>query len=165
MTATGTPAGRPKSEIKAMRILCSALIAGVVMFALVSVGVLQVIEGPILPENELPDKNIFLYVAAGFGALGLLLAVTRFNKRLTVIRQVENTVTGKLSQYRSALIIYMALCEAPALFSVIVLFLTRQYAVLGITAVMLVAMISMMPQKKKLIDTLQLDWQDQQELE
>lgn len=148
-----------------MRILCSALIAGVVMFALVSVGVLQVIEGPILPENELPDKNIFLYVAAGFGALGLLLAVTRFNKRLTVIRQVENTVTGKLSQYRSALIIYMALCEAPALFSVIVLFLTRQYAVLGITAVMLVAMISMMPQKKKLIDTLQLDWQDQQELE
>jgi len=165
MAITGTPVGGPKSEIKAMRILCGALITGVVMFALVSVGVLQTMEGPILPENELPDKNIFLYLAAGFGVLGLLLAITRFNKRLAAIRQGESTVTGKLSQYRSALIMYMALCEAPALFSVIVLFLTRQYAVLAITGVMLVAMVIRMPQKNKLIDALQLDWQEQQELE
>lgn len=154
-----------KNDVKAMQILCGALIAGVVIFSLVIIGLHQVMEEPVIAQSELPDKNIFLYAAAGFGVLGLIAAITLYNKRVAAARAQASSVSEKLASYRATLIIYMALCEGPALLSVIVLFLTKQYIVLAVTAVMLAAMISKMPTRKKVIDALQLDWQQQQELE
>lgn len=144
--------------------MCVALMAGVLVFALIITGLTQVMAPP-LEEKELPDKNIFLYAVGALTVVCMMMAFTLFNKKLRAINQSRDSVSEKFSHYQSALIVYMALCEGPALFSIIVLFLTGQFVVLAITVVLLAAMFSKLPFKNKVVTALQLDWKEQQELE
>lgn len=157
--------GDPKSKVKVLRIVTLALVTGVVIFALIVVGLVQAIEPPLLPEEDLPGPDTGLYVAAGAGLLGLVMAFTLFNKKMNGIALMEGSLQEKLSRYNSTLILFMALCEGPALLSVIILFLTKQYAVLVVTAVMVAAMLSKLPTKAKVIELLKPDWEEQQQLE
>jgi hypothetical protein len=71
----------------------------------------------------------------------------------------------KLNQYRSALIIYIALCEGPALFGIILFFVTGNYLMFIITGITIASMLAKMPSRKRVVDDLTLDWKQQQELE
>jgi len=61
--------------------------------------------------------------------------------------------------------LYQALCEAAALLSVVVFFLTGIFTLLIITAILLTLMLSKVPITKKVVNELALDWKEQQELE
>jgi hypothetical protein len=73
-------------------------------------------------------------------------------------------VVNKLNLYRDELIKFMALCEGAGLFSTIAFFLIGDYRLLIITGIAAIAMISKLPTAKKLVNTLNLDWKEQQEL-
>lgn len=155
----------PKTKLRALRIICLALVTGVVVFALIVIGLLEVMGPPVLPAEELPGPNTGLYVAAGVGLLGLIAAFALFNKKMNGVALMESRLSEKMNRYSNALILFLALCEGPALLSVIILFLTKQYTLLGVTAVLVAAMLSKLPTKVKVIELLKPDWEEQQKLE
>lgn len=155
---------KPPQAIKSFKILAGALIIGLIFFALIILLVSQ-INGPVMPDGTSDINTIFLLIVAGLAAICLLTAFFKYRKGMKAIRDSAITLDDKLNQYRATLIIYMALCEGPGLFSVIVFFLTGDYKVLMITGVMLAAMIARFPQKQKIINELALDWKEQQEIE
>ncbi|MBL7731208.1 MAG: hypothetical protein JNM88_08530 [Chitinophagaceae bacterium] len=155
----------PKGQLKAMRIFCIALVTGVVLFAIIVTALLQSFKEPLIKVAELPDRNLFLYVAAGLGLLGLVMAFRIYSRKLPVIQNSGQKLTDKMSAYQRLLIIFLALCEGPALFSVIVLFLTSRYEVLGITVVLVAAMVSKLPTRSKLVTLLQADMNEAQQFD
>lgn len=154
----------PKDNFRSVRILCLAFIAGAAIFAVIIV-VLNLATGPVMPEDGQDAKPIFIGIAAGIAILCFLRAFRIYSAKITGIKNSSVPLNDKLNQYRLVLILYMALCEGPALFSIIIFFLFGDYAILTITGFLLVAMLFRMPQKGKLTTELGLNFQEQQELE
>lgn len=154
----------PKANLRATWILCLALIVGATVFAAIVIGLNQVME-PVMPADGRQYNMIFVGAVAVVALLCLLRAVPGYKKGIAAIKNSTAQLNDKLNQYRAVMILYMALCEGPALFSIIVFFLTGEYIVLGITGAMLIAMLIRMPQKKKISNELGLNYQEQQELE
>ncbi len=80
-------------------------------------------------------------------------------------RNLTAPLNEKLNQYRSFLIKYLAFCEGPALFCIVVFIMTGDARILTIAAVLLVAMLAITPSKKRVVNDLNLDWKEQQELD
>ena len=164
MTGSVNTDNSPKANLRATRILCLALIIGASVFALIVVGLNQV-RGPMLPAEGLQYNMTFFWAVTIVAVLCILRAILIYRKGIVAIKNSATPLNDKLNQYRGVLIQYMALCEGPALFSIIVFLLTGEYIVLGITGIMLAAMLLRLPQKKKISDELALSFQEQQELE
>jgi hypothetical protein len=62
----------------------------------------------------------------------------------------------KLVNYRAALIVKLALLEAPSFFTVIAYLLTGNYIYLGIVLILLIVFLLYTPTKEKLINELEL---------
>lgn len=153
----------PKEAIRVMRITSIGLLAGMGIFA--SLAFLFVnFQGPALGEETPPIESIFIGAAIIFAIVSLFFAHTFFKKRLTETNNNILPLLEKLNQYRASLIFYLALCEAPGLFSVILFFLTGKYILLIIAGLMGLFMFYKFPTTSKIIKELELDWKDQQEL-
>jgi hypothetical protein len=163
MIQPGGQAGGPKQNIKAMQVLCAALMAGVVFFVIIIVVITRV-NGPMLDKEVIKYQDIFLYTAIGLAIVCFVIARSLYNKKMAVINNTATLLADKLNQYQAILIKYMAPCEGAALFSVIVFFLTGNFLVLLVTASMLVAMFIKYPLRGRIISELSLDWKEQQEI-
>src|SRR3569623_1585875 len=108
--------------LKTLFVLGYALIAGMVMFSIISIVVSNSNgnSGFISDEQE---RSIFYVVVAVMVAGGIGASFAVFNSRLQVVKQ-KNSLTEKLQGYRAAVIMRYALLEGPGLFSIIVYFLT-----------------------------------------
>ena len=151
----------PKDAIRAIRILFIALIAGVVMFLAIIIGLSKL---KAIPVKDTGMDNIFLIAASVIAVVCIISGMTVYKKRITEIANSTNGLDQKLEQYRAALILYLALGEGAALFSVICLFITANYWFVGITVVMLTMMFLKNPTKSRLTSDLQLSSQEEQEL-
>lgn len=158
--------GRPKDDLKAMRILTAALSVGVVFFSVIMIFTRQFTGKPPLSDKQLGvDKNTLLIIVTSAAATGIVVARLLYRKRINAIKQSGKSLTDKLNQYRTALILYLAICEVAAFLSVMFFFLTGNFTMLIITGIMLIAMLSKMPFTKKVIGELDLDWKEQEEME
>lgn len=151
-----------RENLRASQILCAALMIGIVIFT-IAVAILNLVREPFLKAESWPVKNIFLYAAFCIAFACFFVANALYKKKIAIIKNAMIPLGDKLNQYRVALIIFMALCEGAALFSIIVFFLIGNFVLLVITAAMLAAMFSKMPFQKKVVAELDLDWKDQQE--
>ncbi len=155
--------GPPGENIRALRILTITLSTGLCIFLLLTV---LANSWKILP----PDKKIeratpvFLLIALLIAALCAIKARMMYSQKTREIKAGGHPLRVKLDLYRPVLVLYMALCEGPALFSVIIFFLTGKYEILGIAGIMLVLMLEKIPGTNKLIRELDLDWKEQEEL-
>ena len=147
--------------LKAISILFIALFTGVVMFLVISV-VLVYFQGS--PINDEQVQFIFLIAISVFALVCLVSALSIYKKRIHAIATSGSDVQQKLNDYRAAVIVYLALCEGAALFSIIGLFLTGNYWLVVITVVMLAAMLFKKPSRKKIVNELQLNWNEEQQL-
>jgi len=152
-----------KNIMKANRIICATLMIGCSLFAIIvlTMMTLSVIE-PAVDANE---GSIFLIVLVILAGICLVVARKNYNKSITSAKDSLNTMGEKLNVYRPAFIIYMAMCEGPALFGVIAFFLSGNYFTLVVTGVMLMAMLSKFPTVAKVVTDLGLSSQEQAELE
>ena len=164
MTQPAPFQGTPKENLKAIKVLFAALVLGVCSFTGVVVVVNQ-LKGPLMDTAGLQYNKVFFVAAVVLGGICLVAAHYMYNKKLTLTKNSAVSLKDKLNQYRSALLLYLALCEGAALFSIIAFFLTGNYTVLIITAVMLTAMLVKAPLLKRIVTELNLDWKEQQELE
>lgn len=162
MTAPDNLSGTAKANLKATRILCIGLIAGIFLFAMISL-LVNTFMGPFINGTKM-YSSIFLWIVATISSICILVAITKYPKSIR-ISQNAISLNDKLNYYRAALIIYMALCEGPALFSIILFLLTGNLIAFAFTTIMLGMMLIKFPTIKRAIAGLQLDWQEQLELE
>jgi hypothetical protein len=125
--------------------------------------VLNETEKTVSPVKEY--ENIILTGGIAIALLCLMVARSRYHKGIVTAKNSLISLPDKLNQYRSSLIIFMALCEGPALFGIILFFVTGNYMMLIITGITIAAMLAKMPSRKRVAGDLALDWKQQQELE
>lgn len=161
-TGNNMPA-TPKEYLRTLGILHKALIIGAGLFALIAFITVQANGGGLLGPEEIKKTGIvFLAAAVLLAGFCLFKALTGYNRSIAKIRNEEGSLMKKLNQYHSALILYLALCEGPALFSIIIFFLTGNYMAFIITVIMLAAMMIKAPVQRRVAEELGLNWNEQQ---
>jgi uncharacterized membrane protein YidH (DUF202 family) len=150
-------------ELKGLRILTTALSAGVVIFTLVSVGINQ-FNGPFLQEEIKKVSSFLLPLMTGLALLALLMARYLYQQRIRDIREGNDHLKGKMDKYRAAVTLYLAICEGMALFSVVLFLLSGDFLLLVITGAMLLLMLGRLYAIKGVAAELNLSWQEQEEL-
>jgi hypothetical protein len=157
---TSTPT-RAKDALRAITVFFYAMIVGMLMFTVI-ISVLSLLLGPPLPDQS--EVRIFFMAVLVIAGISLLMAPRLYKKRITDALSQGMTLMDKLTIYRSALILYLALCEGAGIFAVIVYFLTGYRLLLIIIGVVLLAMLMKRPEKSKIFNELQLSSQEQLEL-
>jgi len=149
-------------DIRAIRIFFNAILAGTIMFSLIALS-LNMMKQTISPFKD--PENVILWVAIAMGLTCYAVARTGFNKSIAGAKDSLISLPDKLNQYRTALIRYVALCEMPALFGIILFFITGNYFMFIVTAIMIIAMVAKAPTRQRVINDLALDWQQQGQLD
>jgi hypothetical protein len=141
------------NDLKAIRILYLALLAGQVLFALI---VTVLVETGML-STGIKSLTPMLQVAIVVISVGAIPAsFFLFRKRLSDI-DPEEDLGKKLEKYRAALIIRMALCEFPAMFAIIAYYVTTNRSFLWMVIVLISNFLFIYPSNNKIIDSLQLN--------
>jgi hypothetical protein len=153
-------ASAPES-LRAIRIFFMAIVVGAVMFSVVVIA-LTIFSKPVSPFKAYETVIAVALLVIGFSCY--LIARKRYEKGVGVAKDSLFSLRDKLNQYRTTLIGYLALCEAPALFGVILFFLTGNYVMYFATLAMIMVMLSKMPTLQRVAHDLDLDWHQQQEL-
>ena len=148
-----------QGNIRAIRIFFGAIVVGAIIFSLIVLA-LGMMNKPVSPLKEY--ENIILGIAIALGVICYLAARHGYNKGIANAKDSLISLPDKLNQYRTTLIRYLALCEAPALFGIILFFVTGNYLMFIITALMIAAMLTKTPTRQRVIDELALDWQQQE---
>lgn len=149
-----------KEALRAIKILFYILFIGVV-FSTAVVFILIQIQGPLLPDKSLNRE--FLVVTLFLSAACLTISNTLYKKRINAAR-LTLPLLQKLEIYRAALVLYMSLCEAAAILTVIAFYMTGEFLFLVIIGAILVSMLMRRPENFKFINELQLDSKEQMEL-
>jgi len=155
--------GTTNADIKSLRILCAALMVGMIIFTAIAVAINSF--DPIANDSLQVYSNIALAVSVGFALIFFLTARYFFSKRMIAIKNSSVNVYEKLNQYRTAFVSYMALCEAPGLLAVVLFLLSGVYWLLLVPIAMILAIAAKFPTKQKLINDMELNWTEQQEME
>src|SRR5689334_13605217 len=117
MQTANTSPSTPKDDLRGMRILCLALIAGMVIFSIIVTVVLQ-FTPPIL-GNEIRDyQPVLIGAVVTIAGISVAVGIKRYNKKVKEAVSGTNSLQDKLNQYRAALISFMACCEMPALLAI-----------------------------------------------
>lgn len=156
-------ADNPKDNLRMMKILVAALIIGIVLFSVMAY-VINQLNGRILDEIDTFIDTILISAVVLLAIGCLSFAFINYNKQVKQLKDLSMPLNVRLNKYRAILIKFMALCEGPALFSIIVVFLTGDFRVFAVTVILTATMFLKMPTKQRIIDVLQLNWNDQQEL-
>jgi hypothetical protein len=152
-----------KDSVRAIRILFGAIVTGALVFA--ASGLFRnILPGPFSPELK-KYENIFRGIVIVIALICLIFARVKYNGGMGVIKDALISLPDKLNQYRATLILYVALCEGPALFVIILFFITGNYFLLVIAGILLGAVLIKAPTNKRITDELGLDRNQQQELE
>ncbi len=136
---------------KSIKIVHLALVIGVVFFTLISV-FLQ-FNGFGTVGHEL--TNILLIVVPIIALVGVFASAFLFKKKLNGINGRSN-LKEKMEDYRSALIVKLALIEGPSFFTIIAFLLTGNYIFLGIAVMLIIVFLIYKPSQTKFINDLEL---------
>jgi uncharacterized membrane protein len=152
-----------KEELRGIRILAAALIIGVVIFAIITV-VINQINGAFLDEEIVSIRAYLLPFMSLVALLALLVARSQYQKQIRAIRESNDELRDKIVKYRAAIILYMAICEGMAMFSIILFLLSGQYLLLIVTGAMLLLMGARLFAIKGISAELNLSWEEQEAL-
>jgi hypothetical protein len=149
-------------DIKAISILHAAMVLGVLVFAGISIFLIN-LNGPF--ATDIGELNKYLPIIIGILAFGgLVSSHLIYRKRINQAVASSLPLSEKVMAYRSALLLYLALSEGAALFCVIAFMLTGNYWIIGIAGLLVINMIIKRPSSGKFIDEMQLSSQEQMNL-
>jgi len=141
------------NELKAIRILYLAMLAGQVVFAAI---VTTLVETGILSRG-LDSVTLVMQIAIFvFAAISIPASFILFRKRMADIGPEED-LGKKIEKYRAALILRMALCEFPTLFAIIAYFVTTNRSFLWMILLLIGNFVLIYPTRDKIIEQLQLN--------
>ena len=144
--------------IKAISILHYALLAGQLLFGIIMLALVW-----LRKENSYGLANIsqqMLVACLVIAALAYLGSNQLFKKKLRDINEINNPVSKKLEEYRAASITRWALMEFATLFCIIVFFVTGNYSIMIVAAVMLFLFFTTRPGAEKTVSDLNISLND-----
>ena len=148
------------NDLKAIRILYLAMLAGQVLFALI---VTVLVEADML-SNGINSLTPILQVAVILiAAVTIPASFFLFRKRLSEINPEEN-LGKKLEKYRAALILRLALCQMPSMFAIIAYFISTNRSFLWMIIILISNFLFIYPGRDKIISQLQLNSSEQSSL-
>ena len=156
-------ASASKEILRGLMILTAAMATGVFLFMVVAV-VMNQINGP--PGLQWREYQVQLsWIVAVVCIICFLTARWNFSKGIQAAKNSINPLNEKLNRYRTSLIQYLAVCEAPALLSIVIFILTGYFVFLVFAAVMLGFMLAVVPLRRRVVTALELNWEEQKELD
>jgi divalent metal cation (Fe/Co/Zn/Cd) transporter len=161
MTTEIDSSGVSKAMHKRIGVLFTAILSGLLIFSVIAVGV-NYVQGKLTDDKEV--ENLLLVIAALMTVACYATAGRLYKRKLQTPLEQTLTVPEKLDYFQNALIIYLAVCDLAGISGAIGFLLTGNYLFLIITGCMIIAMITKIPSKKRIIHDLRLDWHEQKEL-
>lgn len=153
----------PKKNLRMTLILFLSIVAGIFFFMLVSVLFIQA-RGPLSPD--LNKKRVILIAAiTGISFACLLGARAVFTKGMADAKNSLNGLIDKLNLHRNTLIKYVIVCEMPVMLGIILFVLTGDFIFQVFAAVFIGFMLTVIPLRKKTIEQLELNTQEQSQLD
>jgi len=149
--------------LKAMGIIHFALLAGVCVFLVMAVVLVQMNGGALMGEVE-QDLIYIFYAIVYFAALstaGFGIIIFERNMRNA---KLFTTLKPKIETFKSAYIIRMALTEGPAFASIIIYMLTGSWHFLPAAGLFLLMMFTAKPTQDFVAEKLYLNQQEKDEL-
>jgi len=146
-----------KEYFRTLQIIYYALIAGQVLFGLISV-LLNQMTGFLSRTIEL--RNILLYITPVFIIGGYFGGRILFRKNMNTARNRAGLLE-KMSDYRAAIVIRYALLEGPSMLSIIAYLLTGDLLFLGMAGLIIFIFITLKPSSDKAAADLDLGPEDE----
>ena len=142
-------------NLRAIRILFNAIIVGTLLFSAIAV-LINKTQGP-FSKKVSEYQNIFLGISIGIAVVCFVIARRSYNKGTAIAKDSLISLPEKLNKYLAALLMYIALCEGPAVFGFVLFLITGNYFILIITVTMIAAMLTKAPTLKRITDELGLE--------
>ncbi len=136
---------------KSIKIIHIALLTGVVFFMAISF--LLQLDGFGKVGKEV--SNILLIIISIFSLFGIIASNIIFKNKVNEISK-KSSLKIKMMDYRSALIVKLALIEGPSFFSVVAFLITGEYIFLGIALILIIVFLIYTPGRTKLKNDLAL---------
>lgn len=149
-----------KEYFKTLQIIYFALIAGQVIFGLVTLYLHQIIGLDTGLQNL---RSIFLYIVPIFIIGGYLGSRILFKSNLKTVIS-KSSLVEKMSDYRAALVLRYALLEGPSFFAMVVYLLTDDVLFLVMAGLIIVLFFTMKPTKEHAVTDLELNPAEEQSI-
>jgi hypothetical protein len=104
------------ADHKALSVLTKALMAGIILFSIISL-ILHFIQGAFIQDKDL--DNIIFAILLVIAAVVILGARIVYTKRVNGLMETNQSNKEKLDIFRAITITHMALCEMPAILSIV----------------------------------------------
>ena len=147
-----------KELFRANTVFFYAMIGGVLIFGLL---VLLISQNGSLIGADKKLMQTFLVVNLFIAAVSVSIGEKTYRKRIALLKTSNCDLMEKLNRYREALIVFMALCEGPAILGIIFYFLTANKLFLILVGLVVIAMFLKRPEKSKIFNDLQLNTEEQ----
>lgn len=143
-----------REYFKSIKIVFFSLLVGQLTFALIALYLNLGSES--VKGNVGAMRNIFLIIALIFALNGLLTGNMIYRSRLRKV--IKNpSLSKKLSEYRSTLLIRLAMLEASTLFSLVAYLLTADLIFVGFAGMTLAYFVFLNPRKETIAFDLELN--------
>jgi len=149
-----------KAYFKTLTIVYFALLAGQVLFAILSLVLVQTGK---LGDDGGEFGEILIYTVSVFLIGGIIASTVMFKKSLSEAKN-KNTLLEKMNFYRSALIVRYAPLEGVTMFAIVAYILTGNLLFMGMAAMIIVIFLIIKPSPEKAINDLELSYEEKQVL-
>ncbi len=135
------------SDYKALAVLTKALIGGVLLFAAVSI-IIHFAEGAFIEDKNL-ETTLFtaLFLIAVIVILGARLV---YSRRISNLMERNQSGKEKLDLFRAITITHMALCEFPAILSILLFLCFGNFLFFLPAAIGLIEMLLKFPTRQRM---------------
>ena len=163
MSSSTTSAASPKENLRATMLIFSGMVTGIFVCMLVAIFINQA-NGPFVPGLD-KYYTIIAWSTGTFSLVCLMVGRQVLRKGTAAAKNSLNLLPDKLSQYRSSLIRYLAMCGLPALLGIILFILTGNFVFQLFSAVFSGFMLAVAPIRRRIVAALELDGSEQSSLE
>ena len=136
---------KQENDYRALSVLAIAMIMGILSFSIVAI-VVHYINGHFVEERKL--MNLFLMIVLLLGTIVIIAARTIYKKRVLSIKEGQGTDKEKMDSFRAMTVTHMALCEMPALISIICFMVFGNFLFFLVVLIALAEMTNKFPFKR-----------------
>jgi hypothetical protein len=134
------------AEYKALSIITKALIGGILLFSGISV-LIHFTQGAFIQDKNI--ENIIVAILLLIGVVVILGARMVYTRRVNKLMEANQSSKEKLDIFRAITITHMALCEMPAIISIVLFICFGNFLLLLPVGMALIEMIKKFPTQQK----------------
>jgi len=135
------------TDYKALSVLTIALMIGILLFSVISL-VIHFIQGAFIKDKSL--ENLISIILLAIAAVVILGARLVYTKRVNSLMETNQTSREKLDIFRAITITHMALCEVPAILSIVMFICFGNFLLFLPVAMALIEMFKKFPTQQRI---------------